>query len=74
MRISRALISSGTVISLLSIATNALAQLSSTDSSKGGTSSSLPDAGTTDITYMIFVFGVMLFVFGTIKFVRSWQS
>lgn len=76
MHFSRALISSGIGTALLSFASNALAQLSSTSSatSKGGTTSSLPNAGTGEITYVIFVFGVMLFVLGTIKFVKSYRS
>jgi len=58
----------------LALASNAFAQ-SATGSaaSKGGTSSALPDAGTTEITYAIFAFGVVLFVFGTMKLVKSFR-
>lgn len=67
----------GTGISLTLIsqlAKNALAQTASTASaSKGGTSSSLPEAGTTELTYLIFGFGVMLFVFGMMKLVKSFR-
>lgn len=56
----------------LTLATNALAQTAATSSaSKGGTSSSLPNAGSTEVTYLIFGFGVLLFVFGMLKLVGS---
>jgi len=67
----------GTGISLTLIsqfAQNVFAQTSSTASAgKGGTSSSLPDAGTTELTYLIFGFGVLLFVFGMMKLVKSFR-
>lgn len=59
----------------LTLATSAFAQTSSTGSaSKGGTSSSLPDAGSTELTYLIFGFGVLLFVFGMMKLVKSFRD
>lgn len=51
----------------LTLASSALAQ-SATSSSKGGTSSSLPSAGSVEITYAIFIAGSVLFILGAIKF------
>lgn len=61
-------------ITYLAIATNTFAQSSTSSASKGGTSSSLPGAGTTEITYLIFVVGMVLFVFGTLKLVASFRD
>ena len=61
----------------LAFAVNVLAQTTDTvtdETSKGGTSSSLPDAGSTQITYLIFLFGVMLFVFGTLRLIQSYRK
>ena len=59
----------------LTLAGNAFAQTASTGSaSKGGTSSSLPDAGSTELTYLIFGFGVLLFVVGMMKLVKSFRD
>ncbi|MDO8487225.1 MAG: hypothetical protein Q7S45_02955 [Candidatus Curtissbacteria bacterium] len=40
----------------------------------GGTTSSLPNAGSTGLTYIIFVVGLTLFVVGTLKFISSYRS
>lgn len=62
------------LVVFLTLATNAFAQTATgSAASKGGTSSSLPTAGTTEITYAIFAFGVILFVFGTMKLVKSFR-
>jgi len=59
----------------LTFAANTFAQTTSTASaSKGGTSGALPNAGTTEITYFIFIAGVVLFVFGTLKLVASFRE
>lgn len=60
----------------LTLAGNVFAQSATGSSSlsKGGTSSALPSAGSTEITFAIFAFGVMLFVFGTLKLVKSFQD
>lgn len=65
-------ISSAVGISL-TLATSAFAQTATGSASKGGTESSLPSAGTTEITYAIFAFGVVLFVFGIMRFVKSFR-
>lgn len=75
---SKAGISSAIATSLL-FAQNILAQTSTgttttTTTTKGGTASSLPAAGTTELTYLLFVFGVVLFVVGTLKLVKSFRS
>lgn len=62
----------------LTLAKGAFAQTASTGSSslsKGGTaSSSLPAAGTTEITYLVFGLGVLLFVVGMMKLVKSFRD
>ena len=60
-------------ITFLSYASGVFAQ-SATSSGKGGTGSALPDAGTTELTYFIFVFGVVLFVVGMLKLVLSYRE
>ena len=57
----------------LALATSTFAQATSS-AGKGGTSSSLPSAGSTELTYLIFIGGVMLFVFGTMKLVLSYRE
>lgn len=60
----------------LALAQGVLAQTSSTASagSKGGTTSSLPAAGTTEWTYLIFIGGAILFVIGAVKLVLSFRD
>lgn len=59
----------------LALASQTFAQSSSTASAgKGGTSSSLPSAGTTELTYFFFIAGVVLFVFGTLKLAASFRE
>lgn len=64
----------------LTLASSAFAQTSATASStlsKGGldgSSSSLPSAGNTEITYLIFGFGILLFVVGMMKLVSSFRE
>ncbi len=71
-------VSSAVTTSLL-FAQYALAQTSTgttgtTTTTKGSTASSLPAAGTTEITYLLFIGGVVLFVIGTIKVVQSFRE
>lgn len=62
-------------LAYLALSANVFAQSSSTTSAgKGGTSSSLPSAGTTELTYFFFIAGVVLFVFGTLKLVASFRE
>lgn len=64
----------------LTLTSSAFAQTSATGSSVltkgglGGSSSSLPTAGNTDITYLIFGFGIFLFVVGMMKLVSSFRE
>ena len=62
------------VLTWLALATNTFAQVSTESASKGGTSGALPNAGTTGLTYLIFVGGVILFVFGTLKLILSYRD
>ncbi len=66
------------LIAWLFLAQAAMAQAatSSTASAgaKGGTTSGLPAAGTTEITYILFIGGLILFVVGTIKLVLSFRE
>ncbi|GEM_PF-3054489 len=39
----------------------------------GGTGSGLPNAGSTGLTYIIFVAGLALFVIGTLKLILSYR-
>ncbi len=61
-----------TALTYLALAPNTFAQATSS-AGKGGTSSSLPSAGSTELTYLLFIGGVVLFVFGTIKLVLSYR-
>lgn len=50
---------------------------SAVSTGKGGgesTASSLPNAGSTELTYIIFVAGAVLFVFGMLKLVLSYRE
>ena len=40
----------------------------------GATSGALPGAGTTELTYVIFLGGIVLFVFGTLKLILSYRD
>lgn len=60
----------------LGVVRDVLAQSASTASSapKGGTDGALPNAGSTELTYILFMGGVILFVFGTIKLILSYRD
>lgn len=63
----------------LTLAQNVLAQTASpatlpATGGGGATSSALPSAGTTELTYLIFIAGVALFVFGMMKLVASFRE
>ena len=62
----------------LTLAQVAFAQTSSTASaSKGGltsSGSSLPAAGSTELTYLIFIGGAILFIVGAVKLVASYRE
>ena len=73
MILARIVGASSALAVILKSAGYVLAQ-SATDAAKGGTDSSLPDAGTTEITYFIFLGGALLFAFGTLKLVLSFRD
>lgn len=58
------------ITTYLLLAQNAFAQSSTSSAS----SSSLPNAGTVEMTYFIFAGGVALFVFGMIKLISSYRD
>lgn len=58
----------------LTLATSVFAQSATNGAAKGGTSGALPDAGTTEITYAIFIVGVVLFVMGMLKLAASYRE
>lgn len=58
----------------LTLATNTFAQLASSSAGKGGTDSSLPSAGSTELTYLIFIFGSVLFVVGSLRLLLSYRD
>lgn len=65
------------IATYLLLAQNAFAQSSTSSAGVGGggaTSSSLPNAGTVEMTYFIFAGGVALFVFGMIKLISSFRD
>ncbi|MBI2012348.1 hypothetical protein HYW39_01150 [Candidatus Curtissbacteria bacterium] len=50
-----------------------LAQTATDSASKGGTSGALPNAGSTELTYLLFIGGALLFVVGTLKLILSFR-
>lgn len=63
--------------SSLLFASRVLADFATPSAGIGGgqaSSSSLPNAGSTEITYLIFVGGAVLFVFGMLKLVLSYRE
>ena len=72
MRLARVIGSLTPLALLLARAGNVFAQ--SATGGAGATSGALPGAGTTEITYVIFLGGVVLFVFGTLKLLLSFRD
>lgn len=58
----------------LYLAQNVFAQTATGSASKGGTNGALPNAGSTELTYIIFIGGLVLFVVGTLKLVLSFRE
>lgn len=54
-------------------AANTLAQTATDEAGKGGTNGALPDAGSTELTYLLFLGGALLFVVGTLKLILSFR-
>ena len=55
----------------------ALAQTSTSSPSaapKGGTESGLPDAGSTELTFLLFLGGAALIIFGVTKLIASYSK
>lgn len=62
------------VLTYLALASNTFAQIATSSAGKGGTSGALPNAGTTELTYLLFIAGVALFVFGMLRLVLSFRD
>ncbi len=58
----------------LSLSENVFAQTATGSAGKGGTSGALPNAGSTEITYFLFIGGLILFVVGTLKLALSFRD
>ncbi len=58
----------------LSFSGNVFAQTASGSAGKGGTNGALPNAGSTEITYFLFIGGLILFVLGTLKLALSFKE
>lgn len=66
---------SSPIAALLTNASNVFAQAATAGAQgAGATSGALPGAGTTELTYAIFLGGVVLFVFGTLKLLLSFRE
>ncbi|MBI3342090.1 hypothetical protein HY024_03120 [Candidatus Curtissbacteria bacterium] len=76
LRLARIATFTTSLLGSLSVASNVFADASSSAGIGGGqgTSSSLPNAGSTDLTYFIFIVGAMLFIFGMLKLVSSYRE
>lgn len=62
------------VLTYLILASSTFAQTATGSAGKGGTGAALPNAGTTELTYLLFIGGVVLFVFGMLKLVLSFRD
>ena len=61
----------------LALAQSALAQTSTSSPSaepKGGTEGALPDAGSTELTFLLFLGGAALIIFGLTKLIASYSK
>ena len=74
MSFARFIAFSSSALAWLALASNTFAQTATESAGKGGTNGALPNAGTTGLTYLIFIGGVILFVFGTIKLILSYSK
>lgn len=77
VKVARVVFASVPFASSLLFASKVFADLATSSAGIGGgegTGSSLPDAGSTEITYLIFAAGAMLFIFGMLKLVLSYRE
>ena len=61
----------------LALAQSALAQTSTSSPSaepKGGTESALPNAGSAELTYILFLGGMALLIFGAVRLIASYSK
>jgi len=73
MKLARYVGFSSSIAFWLTFAQNAFAQTATAGASKGGTSGALPGAGSTELTYLLFLGGVLLFIIGTLKLILSYR-
>lgn len=77
-KLARAVGISSSVFAWLHLTGNAFAQFASESAEpvvgKGGTEGALPPAGSTDITYLLFIGGTLLFVFGVLKVILAYRD
>ena len=64
----------GSALLWLSLSENVFAQFATSSAPKGGTSGALPNAGSTELTYVLFIGGLVLFVLGTLKLILSFKD
>ena len=72
MKLARLIGFSTPQLLLLAKASEVFAQ--SATSGASGTSGALPGAGSTELTYLLFLGGAVLFVFGTLKLISSFRE
>ena len=61
----------------LALAQSALAQTSTSSPSaepKGGTEGALPNAGSAELTYLLFLGGMALLIFGAVRLIASYSK
>lgn len=74
MKLARLIGFSSSLAPFVTLAKNVFAQTATNGAAKGGTSGALPSAGSTELTYILFIGGVILFVFGTLKLILSYRE
>ena len=74
MKLARVIGFSTPLLIMLTRVGTVFAQAATSGAGKGGTGGALPGAGTTEITYLLFLAGVVLFVFGTLKLILSFRE
>jgi len=65
---------SASVLLWLSLSKSVFAQTATESAGKGGTVGALPNAGSTELTYALFIGGLVLFVVGTLKLALSFKD
>lgn len=74
MKLARFISFSSSSLLWLSFASNVLAGTEATGAGKGGTSGALPAAGSTEITYLFLLGGILIFAIGFVKLVFTYRD